>query len=116
LKEVLGGGLTLSRTAFAGETNNGGSGLELNCSFIAAYCDLSRFDPVGLLQCSSLARWLRPGRTTCASKLEGPAQVLAAKRLKASCRRRTTVLTLARVEVESCMLATADGDVAQDLH
>jgi hypothetical protein len=45
----------LHRSAFAGETNNGASRLNLNCSFIAAYCDLGRFEPVGPLQCSGIA-------------------------------------------------------------
>ena len=79
MKEGLGGGPTTNRFAFDGVTDSGARHSELNCSFIAAYCDRKRFDPVGLAQCLriALARViaLRSRRIVAAwaSRLEGGA-------------------------------------------
>jgi hypothetical protein len=75
----LGGGSATNGSDFDSETNNGASRSDVICSFIAAYCDRKRFEPVGPLQCSrtALARVIALGSrrivAACASKLGGRA-------------------------------------------
>jgi hypothetical protein len=69
----------MNDSAFDSETNNGASRSDVICSFIAAYCDPKRFDPVLPEQCTgtafALVTALRSRRIVAAraSRLEGRA-------------------------------------------